>query len=114
MSETASASHAVGKMGEGLGQVVTAPMASLIELMTFGSPIDRLKQQTRQGISDILWGPFRVAGHLGKGAVKGVGRLAWNGITNAPILPFTKLEAKDFVHAKTQNSLQSFRGLLDT
>lgn len=95
MGATHTNKEAISKMGEGIGQLVAAPGNALIELMTFGSPLDRIKSETRQGITDILYGSFRVAKHTAIGALKGSLKLLWAGIKNLPIFPVWQKEREE-------------------
>ena len=72
MGTTRSNKEALGKMGA--------------EMMTFGSPVDRIKQDTRQGLTDILYGPFRIVGNIAMNTLKGIGKL----FGNAPVIPISR------------------------
>lgn len=109
MGATRSNAEALGKMTDGVGQIVAAPGNALIELMTFGSPIERIKQDTRQGLTDVLYAPFRVAKHTALGAAKGSLKLLWAGIKNLPIFPVWKKERSEVVQ-NTHSELERLSG----
>lgn len=110
MAATRSNAEALGKMNDGIGQIVAAPGNALIELMTFGSPVDRIKQDTRQGLTDILYTPFRMAKDTAWGLAKVSAKLLWAGIKNLPIFPVwnkereqTKTDARSDLSALAQS-----------
>ena len=103
MGATSSNREAIGKAADGIGQIVAAPGNALIELATFGSPLERIKQDTRQGLSDVLYAPFRVAKHTALGVVKGSLKLLWAGIKNLPIFPVWQKERAEVSAASSSD-----------
>lgn len=88
--------------------LVKAPGDALIELFTGGNPIAAIQNNTREGVKDILYAPFRIARNVGVGALKGAARLTWNTIKNLPIWPVWNAE-RNQVKTGTNKQLEELK-----
>lgn len=89
----------IGKLGDALGSTVAAPIDSAVAGLS-GKPAPIIRQRTANLAGEVFKTPFRIAGSLAWGAMKGSAKLAWAGIRNLPIFPVWKKE-RDTVIAKS-------------
>ena len=108
MGATGSNREALGRAGDGVGRLIATPIEALVEGITGGSPMERIKSNTRQSLTDILFLPGRMAKHTAVGLLKGTGKLLWKGITNLPIFP-TWTEERAEVAKRTKSDLDTLK-----
>ncbi len=112
MGATHSNRDALGRAGDGVGRIVATPVEALVEGITGRSPMERIKSNTRQSLTDILLLPGRMAKHTAVGLLKGAGKLLWKGMTNLPILPTWTAERTE-VAKRTRSDLDILKRCIE-
>jgi|GEM_PF-2110506 hypothetical protein len=82
------------------GELIAAPVDAGIGLLI--GKKDPVLPKAGRFAGDLFKTPFRIAGSLAWGGMKGAARLAWAGVKNLPIFPVWKKE-RDTVIAKSSS-----------
>ena len=88
-------------LGESGGKLIAAPVDKLVSVIS-GENAPVIRPRAGEFAGDLLKTPFRIAGTLAWGAMKGSAKLAWAGIRNLPIFPAWKAERDDVMAQSTK------------
>lgn len=91
-----------GKAAESGGKLIAAPIDKLVGVISGRD--DPIRPKVGQFAGDVFKLPFRIAGSLAWGAMKGSAKLAWAGMKNLPIFPVWNKE-REAVKANTEVQL---------
>ena len=92
-------------LGESTGKLIASPVDKLVKVIS-GTNAPTVRPAAGQFAGDLLKTPFRIAGTLAWGAMKGSAKFAWAGIRNLPIFPQWKAE-RDAVMAQSTKKRDS-------
>lgn len=83
----------IEKVGESGGRLIAAPIDKLVGAISGRD--DPIRPKVGQFAGDVLKMPFRIAGSLAWGGMKGSAKLAWAGVKNLPIFPVWNKERNE-------------------
>ncbi len=87
-------------LGQSGGKLLASPVDKLTKVIS-GTNGPTVRPAAGQFAGDLFKTPFRIAGTLAWGAMKGSAKLAWAGLKNLPIFPAWKAERDEVMAASS-------------